>query len=102
MYLITPVEPLRLRFWGNSEIACYIVVNNNKYLSYVVDDIILGISALITQVEPLKPRFWDNSEIICYLVVNNNKYLSFVVDNFIFGFNVPDYPSKAVGSNSLG
>ena len=29
------VEPLKPRFWVNSEIVYSLVVNNNKYLSYV-------------------------------------------------------------------
>ena len=41
---ITPVEPLKPRFWGNSESVYFLVVNNNKYLSYFVDTIIFGIS----------------------------------------------------------
>ena len=43
-YPITPVEPLKPRFWDNSEICLLLVVNNNKYLSYIVDNIIFGIS----------------------------------------------------------
>ena len=35
---------LRPRFLHNSEISLLLVVNNNKYLSYVVDNIIFGIS----------------------------------------------------------
>ena len=43
-YPITPVEPLKPRFWDNSVFVYILVLNNNKYLSYVVDNIIFGIS----------------------------------------------------------
>ena len=43
-YLITPVEPLKPRYWNNSEFVYFLVVNNNKYLPHVVDNIIFGIS----------------------------------------------------------
>ena len=41
---ITLVEPSKPRFWYKSEICLLLTVNNNKYLSYVVDSIIFGIS----------------------------------------------------------
>ena len=41
-YPITPVEPLKARFRDNSEICLLLVVNNNKYLSCVVDNVIFG------------------------------------------------------------
>ena len=44
MYPITPVEPLKARFWDNSEICLLLVVNNNKYVSCVVEYFILEIS----------------------------------------------------------
>ena len=44
-YLITPVVTLKSRFWDNSVFVYILVVNNNnKYLSYVVDNIIFGIN----------------------------------------------------------
>ena len=43
-YLITPVVTLKLRFWDISVFVCILVVNNYKYLSYVVDNIIFRIS----------------------------------------------------------
>ena len=43
-YPITPAESLKPRFWDNSEICLLLILNNNKYLSYVVDMIIFGIS----------------------------------------------------------
>ena len=44
MYPITPVEPLNPRFRHNSEICLLLVVNNNKYVSCVVDNVIFVIS----------------------------------------------------------
>ena len=41
---ITPEVTLKPRFWDNSVFVYIIVINNNKYLSYVVDNIIFGIS----------------------------------------------------------
>ena len=43
-YPITPVDSLKPRFWDNSVFVYILVLNNNKYLSYVVDSIIFGIS----------------------------------------------------------
>ena len=45
MYPITPVEPLKARFWDNSEICLLLVVNNYKYVSCVVENFISGINA---------------------------------------------------------
>ena len=57
---------------------------------------------LITLIEPLKPRLWDNSE-ICLLFGRKGQhiYISHVLDSIIFAINVPYYPSRIVGSNSL-
>ena len=43
-YSITPVEPLKPRFYTILKFIYFLVVNNNKYLSHVVDIIIFGIS----------------------------------------------------------
>ena len=43
-YPITPVQALKPRFWNNSEICLLLVVNNNKYLSYVVENFIFAIN----------------------------------------------------------
>ena len=43
-YLITPVAALKPRFWDNSVFVYILVVNNNKYLLYVVDIIKFAIS----------------------------------------------------------
>ena len=43
-FLSATGEPLKPRFWDNSVFLYILVVNNNKYLSYVVDNIIFGIS----------------------------------------------------------
>ena len=44
MHPITPVEPLKARFWDNSEICLLLVVNNNKYVSCTIENFIFGIS----------------------------------------------------------
>ena len=44
-YPITLVEALKPRFCDNSEICLLLVVNNTKYLLYVNDNIIFGITA---------------------------------------------------------
>ena len=44
LYPITPVEPLKARFWHNSEICLLLVVNNNKYVSCVVENFVFAIS----------------------------------------------------------
>ena len=41
---ITPVEPLKPRFYTILKFVYFLVVNNNKCLSYFVDNIIFGIS----------------------------------------------------------
>ena len=41
---ITPEVTLKPRFWDNSVFVYIIVINNNKYLSYIVDNTIYGIS----------------------------------------------------------
>ena len=43
-YPITLVEALKPRFWEILKSVHFLVVNNNKYLTYVVDNIIFGIS----------------------------------------------------------
>ena len=41
---IIPVEPLKPRFWDNSEICLFSVVKNNQYVSCVVENFIFGIN----------------------------------------------------------
>ena len=41
---ITPVEPLKPRFYTILKFVYFLVVNNNKYSVHVVDNIIFGIS----------------------------------------------------------
>ena len=43
-YPITPVEQLKPRFYTILKFVYFLVVNNNKYLVHVVDNIIFGIS----------------------------------------------------------
>ena len=41
------------------EFVYFLVVNNNKYLSYIVDNTIFGISVPDYPVEPLKASLYD-------------------------------------------
>ena len=63
---MTLVEPLKPRLWNNSEICLLLVVDNNKYLPHVVDNIIFEISI------PISPsRIVEATEIIS----TSNTYL---------------------------
>ena len=43
-YPITPVEPLKPRFYTILKFVYFLFINNNKYLVHVVDSMIIGIS----------------------------------------------------------
>ena len=78
-YPITPVVTLKPCFWDNSVFVYILVVNNNKYLSYVVDNIIFGISVPdypSRTVETNSLRIFWNFCISCllYIHINNNKF----------------------------
>ena len=65
---ITPVEPLKPCFWNNSEICLPLVVNKNKYLPHVVDNIIFKISVSdypSRTVESKSLRLFWNFSIFC-------------------------------------
>ena len=77
---ITPVEPLKPRFQPNSEICLLLIVNNNKYLTHVVENIIFGISVPgyhSRTVESNSLRLYWNFSIFCllYIHINNNKFI---------------------------
>ena len=78
-YLIIPVATLKPRFWDNSVFVYIIVVNNNKYLSYLVDNIIFAISVPnypSRTVESNSLRLFWNFCISCslYIHINNTKF----------------------------
>ena len=100
-YPITLVETLKPRFGTILKFVYFLVVNNNNYLSYVVDNIIFGISVPDYPSRNVETTFWDNSEICLLFSRKQQQILSYVVDNIIFGISVPDYPSKTVESKSL-
>ena len=56
-YPITPVEPLKPRFWHNSEICLLLVVKNNKYVSCVVENFIFGINVPDYPSRPVEGTF---------------------------------------------
>ena len=53
-YPITPVEPLKSRFWDNSEICLLFSRKQQQLFSMCIDSIIFGISVLITSIDLLK------------------------------------------------
>ena len=94
VYLITPEEPLKSRFWDNIQIcflyslkqqqqhiftACcwqyYIRYQHTQFSLYNYWNHVLGL-------------FWN---LFTFLVLNNNKYLSHVIGNIIFEISVPDH-----------
>ena len=94
-YPITLVEPLKPRFWDNSEICLLLVVNNNKYLPYVIDNIIFRISVPdypSRTVESNSLRLFWNFCIFCllYIHINNNKFTYDKFKRAKFGFSILD------------
>ena len=100
-YLIIPVATLKPRFWDNSVFVYIIVVNNNKYLSYVVDNIIFVISVPDYPNKTLKPRFWYNSE-ICLLFSRKQQQIFIIC---CWQYHIRNQrtrlPSRTVESNYL-
>ena len=92
---ITAVEPLKPRFYTILKFVYFFVVNNNKYLSYVVDNIIFGISVpdypSIT-VESNSLRSFLNFSKFCllYIHINNNKFTYYKFKSAKFGFSMVD------------
>ena len=94
-YLITPVVTLKPRFWDNSVFVYILVVNNNKYLSYVVDNIIFGISVPDypnRTVESKSLRLFCNFGVFClfYIHINNNEFTYDKFKSTKFGFSILD------------
>ena len=94
-YPITPVEPLKPRFYTILKFVYFSVVNNNKYLLHVVDNIIFGISVPdnpSTTVENNSLRSFWNFSILCllYIHINNNKFAYDKFKSAKFGFSILD------------
>ena len=68
VHTITSIEPLKPRFWDNSVIYYILVVNNNKYLSYVVDNIIILYMIMLLNISKnLNPENLDFFKIFVFL-----------------------------------
>ena len=94
-YLIAPVVTLKPRFWDNSVFVYILVVNNNKYLPYFVDNIIFGISVPdypCRTVESNSLRLFWNFGIFCllYIHINNNRFTYDKFKSAKFGFSIVD------------
>ena len=93
-YPITPVVTLKPRFWGNSVFVYILVVKNNKYVSYFVDNIIFGISVPdypSRTVESNSLRLFWNFCIFCLLDIHiNNKFTYDKFKSAKFGFSIFD------------
>ena len=75
-YPITPVIKLKPRFRDNSVFVYILVVNNNKYLSYVVDNILFRISVPdypSRTVESNSLRFFWNFCLFCLLYIPTSR-----------------------------
>ena len=71
----------------------FLIVNNNKYLPYVVDNIIFGISVPVypsRTVESNTLRLYWNFSIFCllYIHINNNKFTYDKFKTAKFGFSI--------------
>ena len=90
------VEPLKPRFHRILEFIYFLVVNNDKYLSYVVDNIIFKISVPdypSRTVESKSLQLFCNlvySIYIIFIYVNNNTFTYDKFKSAKFGFSILD------------